>query len=243
MKPEQGQCLKQELIRLLLDGGAMVAGVADLTTAGDTIATCADRRLLSFPRAVSFAVAFPRSVIDELAHGPSHTYLHYYRAVNTLIDELSLRLTTVLEVRGLGPSRCLPHSVRASIVLTASFPTGWRLTWPALAGWARAVAWLMKRSGLACVLAQSLLMPCCRLKVRRLSSAVTAPPAGTHVPAGAIKGRLFSPDVPLLERLNPSLCDTYQDKVRDRFGKRVCGLCLAACPFGRTVSQPDDSKE
>jgi epoxyqueuosine reductase len=243
MKHEQTECLKRELIRLLLDGGAMLAGVADLTTAYDAIATCADRRLLPFPRAVSFAVAFPRSVIDELTHGPSHTYLHYYRAVNTLIDELSLRLTTAIEVRGFRAFP-VPSSQRTGKHrLDSIFPHR-------VAAYLAGLGWIGKsgclvnekvgpRLRLGTVLTDAMLPP--ESPAAILCGDCTA--CRDACPAGAIKGRLFSPDVPLLERLDPSLCDTYQDKVRDRFGKRVCGLCLAACPFGRIDSQPGDSQE
>ncbi len=229
---------------MLLDGGALVTGTADLVLAKKAMELYSDQRLTVFPRAVSFAVPFPRSVIDELPHGPSHTYLYYYRAVNTLIDELSLRVTAFLEYRGY-QAFPVPSSQRTGKHrLDSIFPHR-------LAAYLAGLGWLGKsgclvnekvgpRLRLGTVLTDAMLPPDSPAAVR--CGDCTA--CTDACPAGAIKGKLFSVDTPFSERLDPDLCDKYQNKVRDSFGKRVCGLCLAACPFGSPAcSQAGDRQK
>ena len=222
--------LREEISALLKKGGAMQSGVADLKQVRNIIAS---ESLREFDRAISFAVSFPRAVIDELSAGPSHTYLYYYRVVNTLIDELSLKLSAFLETNGF-TAYPIPSSQRAGKDrLESIFPH--RLA-ASLAG----LGWIGKSGCLINKNAGPRL---------RLGTVLTNAnlPADKPVeilcgdckacveacPSGAIIGKSFSPDAPYSERLNPSLCDKYQNQVRDRFGKRVCGLCIAACPYGK----------
>lgn len=233
MDTEQLLSLKEEIVKMLTDGGAFQVGVADLETAQSAMEVHADPRLLRFRRAVSFAVAFPYSVIAELTEGPSLTYLHYYRAVNTLIDDLSLRLTGLLEMKGF-EAFPVPSSQRTGKhKLTSIFPHR-------IAAYLAGIGWIGKsgclvnektgpRLRLGTVLTNAMLPADKPVEVR--CGDCTA--CTESCPAGAIKGRLFSPEVPFSERLQPELCDQYQNKVRDNFGKRVCGVCLAVCPYGK----------
>lgn len=236
------QELKINLLSMVKNSGAADAGVADLTQAEAAMATHADPRLKRFSRAVSFVVPFPRSVIEELRDGPSHTYLHYYRAVNTLIDDLSIRLSVVLEGRGY-EAFPVPSSQRTGKHrLDSIFPHR-------VAAWLAGMGWIGKsgclvhetfgpRVRLGTVLTNAPLPPDTPMDVRCGECRLCM----EACPANAIKGVLFAPDVPLAERLEPQLCDSYQNEVRDRFGKRVCGLCLAACPYGKPHLQTGNSQ-
>ena len=197
----------------------------------------ADLRLKRFVRAVSFLVPFPRSVVAELLEGPSLTYLYYYRVLNTRIDDLALQITTLLESKGFSAFP-IPSSQRTGKhKLESIFPH--RLA-ARLAG----LGWIGK-SG---CLVNKTYGP--RLRLGTVLCDAPLPPDREHeilcdectactlaCPSGAIKGRLFLPEMPLYERLVPELCDSYLDRVRDRFGKRICGLCLAACPVGKPGSE------
>lgn len=225
--------LKYKIVMVLKSGGATEAGVADLSHAPQAMALHVDPRLHHFSRAVSFFIPFPRSVIEELLDGPTHTYLHYYRAVNTLIDDLTLRLVSLLEVNGF-EAFPIPASQRVGKHGTSSiFPHR-------LAGYLAGLGWIGK-SG--CLINEAF-GP--RLRLGTVLTDAPLPPdkpvedrcgqcrACTEAcPAGAIKGTAFAPHIPLHERLDSESCDRYQNQVRDRFGKRVCGLCLASCPYGQ----------
>ncbi len=233
---EEGK-LKNQILTALKTGGAAAAGIANLSDAANALKLHADPRLHRFSRAVSFFVPFPRSVIDELLDGPSHTYLHYYRAVNTLVDDLSLKLSSILEVNGF-EAFPVPSSQRTGKQrLDSIFPHR-------IAGYLAGLGWIGK-SG---CLVNEIFGP--RLRLGTVLTNAHLPPdspvadccgsctACTEAcPANAIKGIPFSPNTHVSERLQAELCDSYQNDVRDRFGKRVCGLCLAACPFGRLNSK------
>lgn len=234
--------LKKELIQILLSSGAAEAGVADLDLAKPAMDLHADPRLKRFARAVSFVIPFPRSVIEELVDGPSLTYLHYYRAVNTLIDDLGIRLTAMLESRGYDAFP-VPSSQRTGKhKLESIFPHR-------IAGYLAGLGWIGK-SG---CLVNKTFGPRVRLGTI-LTNAPLPPDEPVEIlcgecslcteacPAGAIKGKLFAAATPLSERLEPERCDSYQNEVRSRFGKRVCGLCLAACPYGKPHLQPKDGE-
>ncbi|MDW7651497.1 MAG: epoxyqueuosine reductase [Bacillota bacterium] len=235
--------LKQEMLDVLKNNGAADAGVADLALAAAAMDVHVDPRLRRFSRAISFIIPFPRSVIEELLEGPSLTYLHYYRAVNTLIDDLSIRLTAILEARGY-EAFPVPSSQRTGKHrLDSIFPHR-------VAGYLAGMGWVGK-SG---CLVNETFGP--RVRLGTVLTNAPLPPDGPPeircgecmlcteaCPAGAIKGKLFDPDIPLPERLEPQLCDSYQNEVRDRFGKRVCGLCLAACPFGKPHLESGDGDQ
>lgn len=236
------QQLKKQIVTVATNGGAAEAGVADLAQAAHAMQKHADPRLKRFDRAISFIIPFPRSVIEELLEGPSHTYLHYYRAVNTLIDDLAIRLSAILEAQGFDAFP-VPSSQRTGKnKLDSIFPHR-------VAGYLAGLGWIGK-SG---CLVNKTFGP--RVRLGTVLTNAPLPPdkpgkvlcgncnlCSEACPAGAIKGMLFSPDVPLEERLEPQRCDSYQNKVRDRFGKRVCGLCLAACPYGKPHSHTGDSQ-
>ena len=52
-------------------------------------------------------------------------------------------------------------------------------------------------------------------------------------PAGAILGKAFDCNDALSQRFDFKKCDAYLSETRQTFGKRICGRCIAVCPYGR----------
>ena len=52
-------------------------------------------------------------------------------------------------------------------------------------------------------------------------------------PSGAVVGNPFRAEDELEKRFIGTLCDEHLSRVRNTFGKRICGKCLASCPFGK----------
>jgi len=242
------QKLKEELKEVARAWGADLFGVADLAPARKFMEEQCSPLLAQFDRALAAAVYFPREVINELCYGPAHTYLHYYRVVNARLDDIALRLTGFLRERG-WRAFPVPSSQRVSRDrLAGIFPHR-------LAAHLGGLGWI----GKSC----SLITPQFGPAVRLVTVLTDAPlPADRPLasrcgdctrcvevcPAGAIKGVPFAFGQELSERLQPELCDQHLNQVRGRFGKRVCGLCLAVCPWGqqrprREVALAEEAEE
>ncbi len=228
--------LLAELRNLAAAGGADMFGIADLTAASTVIEVGYGLGFRKFNRAVALAVCFPREVIQELLEGPTHTYLHYYRVINARLDDLALRISNYLQVQGY-KTFPIPSSQRVSRDrLAGIFPHRLAAQLAGL-GWIGKSGCLITREfgpriRLVTVLTDAPLCPnqpvdsaaknCgeCQLCIK-------------SCPAQAIKGADGESPAGSAGLFDPQLCDEYQNRVRSQFGKRVCGVCLAVCPFGK----------
>ncbi len=185
----------------------------------------------SLPYAVSIIAPFPATVINQLREGPSLTYLYHYRVVNTQLDRLMLEISSYLEQEG-GQTFPIPASQRIGNKFQSIFPHR-------TAARAAGLGWIGRSS--------HLVTPRLGPRVRLGTVLTDLPlPAGEPVtndcgdcracveacPPGAIKGPEFNPEDPQEKRFDPQACHNYKNLVRDHFGKRVCGICLAVCPHG-----------
>ncbi|MCK4548264.1 MAG: epoxyqueuosine reductase [Candidatus Eisenbacteria sp.] len=207
-------------------------GVADLTAARDYLAGVSEGYVVDLPRAISIAVPFPREIVDLLAEGPSRTYLYFYRQVNNRLNHIALEIDSILSGEGYR-SFPVPASRREGRERIGSiFPH--RLA-ANLAG----IGWIGK-SGL-------LIHPDVGPRLRLVTILTDAPLETSSpvedrcgsctvcieaCPGGAIGERVDCEDWQG-NRLDAAMCDRYLTEVRDRHGVRVCGLCLAACPWGK----------
>ena len=98
MEPEE---LKKHLAELTERWGGDLFGVADLEEVTDAIAKEYGEQFNALTRAISAAVFFPKLVVNELAQGPTHTYLRYYDTINARLDDIALRLNNFLQKQGL----------------------------------------------------------------------------------------------------------------------------------------------
>ena len=74
--------------------------VADLNLAATGIKVEYGDDWDGYTRAVSLASYFPRQIINQVAKGPTLTYLKYYDIVNARLDNMALRLANYLETQG-----------------------------------------------------------------------------------------------------------------------------------------------
>lgn len=56
--------------------------------------------LKKVPYAITIGIRLSKTIIDEITDKPTFTYFHHYRAVNTLIDQITLRCMLKLEEEG-----------------------------------------------------------------------------------------------------------------------------------------------
>lgn len=224
---------KENLEKLVKSWGADLFGVADLKPAKEYIAENFGESLLHFSKAVVLAVYFPAEVVNELAEGPTHTYLYFYKVVNARLDDLALRVTNYLMQQGY---RAFP--IPASQRVTEDKLAG--IFSHRLAASLAGLGWIGKN----CALVNPEVGP----RLRLVTILTDAPlPADQPIanrcgrcsacidacPAQALAGGEVILEDPLEKRFKASACDIYLGKVRAAFGKRICGKCLAVCPRGQ----------
>lgn len=224
--------LKKEVFDVAIARGADFTGVADLKEAKQFIEDTYGEGMALYPRAVVCAVVFPKEVVNELKEGPTHTYLNYYKALNSRLDDIALSVSNLLQRKGYRTFP-IPASQRmAESKLLSIFSHR-------LAGYLAGMGWIGKscnfihpevgpRIRLVTVLTDCLLPA----EEERSGNCGACTLCTEACPAKAIKGVNFSPDQLLEERFDAKACDQYLSKVRMTFGKRVCGRCLAVCPHG-----------
>ncbi len=221
-----------ESIELLTRGTGCFAKTACLSP--EELADAKSRGGIDFsglPYVVSIIAPFPAVLINQLREGPSLTYLYQYRVVNTQLDRLMLEISTFLEQAG-GQAFPIPASQRIGNKFQSIFPH-------------RTAA---RAAGLGWIGRSSHLITKARGPRVRLGTVLTdlPLPQGEPLkngcgdcracveacPPGAIKGPEFNPEDSQEKRFDPQACHDYKNLVRDHFGKRVCGICLAVCPHG-----------
>jgi epoxyqueuosine reductase len=226
--------LKEELQQLVFQLGGDLFGVAGFDDIADKIAEEYGDVYKDFDRAISVAVFFPKSVLNELADGPTHTYLYYYDVINAKLNDIALRVSNLLQKRGY-KTFPIPASQRVNeSKLSGIFSHR-------LAAHRAGLGWIGKNC--------SLINPEVGPRLRLVTILTNAPlPADRPFEEGrcgkctlcqeacppkAIKGNPYRLGDTLDVRLNAQSCHDYLAKVRQSFGKRICGRCLAVCPWGK----------
>ena len=82
--------IKEKITSLLKDGGAGEVGFCKLKKANS----------FGLSYAVSFDIPLSEAIVMQIDDEPTHTYFHHYRTVNTLIDNLALRVGRLLSEYG-----------------------------------------------------------------------------------------------------------------------------------------------
>lgn len=226
--------LKKELRDLICRLGGDFWGVADLGHIEELITEEYGDVYQDYRRGIAVAVIFPKSVVNQLADGPTHTYLCYYDTINARLNDIALGISNFLQRKGY-KTFPIPASQRINDSKLAGIFSH-RLV-AHLAG----LGWIGKNS--------SLINPQVGPRLRLVSILTDAPlisdePWGQEkcgsctlcqeaCPPQVIKGLPFVLGEALEKRLDAQGCHDYLAKVRQSFGKRICGRCIAACPWGK----------
>jgi len=226
--------LKEELRQMVFQLGGDLFGVAGFDDVADRISEEYGDTFKELDRAISAAVFFPKSVLNELADGPTHTYLYYYDVINVRLNDIALRVSNYLQRKGY-KTFPIPASQRVNESKLAGIFSH------RLAAHRAGLGWIGKNC--------SLINPEVGPRLRLVTVLTDAPlPADKPFEEGrcgnctacqeacppqAIKGNHYRLGDPLELRLDAQSCHDYLSKVRQSFGKRICGRCLAVCPWGK----------
>lgn len=220
--------LNRHLENIVLQGGADLFGVADISPAHNIVIARKDD-LASFPRAVSIGIRLSDVIVDQ--HSPDEKreeslyWHHVYEVVTPSLDFLAGRVCRELQVKGY---RAFP--VPASLPYNRETLTG--VFSHKLAARLAGLGWI----GKSCLLLTPEFGP--RVRFATVLTAADLAPGGPDdsncgecricvvcCPVQAIKGKEFRTDDPLEVRFNARACAEYRHT-------HPCGLCVARCPVG-----------
>lgn len=248
---------KEEILDFTLGHGASVCGIADLTDAADFVRENYGEKFIKYPRAVSFALFFPKEVVNEQLEGPTKNYETIYLMLNREIERISTAVAMKLQRAGYRSYpldatdyRPAPHPAKLHSAVAAADEAGERLPKIGfeiidvfshrLAAAHAGLGWI----GKSCSIINPEVGPRLRLGTV-LTDAPFEPDAPIEnrcgscrscidaCPTRALHGRAFDPNAPLSARFDVQKCYEFFDKVETVYGVGICGLCLAACPWGK----------
>lgn len=248
--------VKEEIIAFVKAEGADLCAVAGLSGESSYIKKVYGEYFSSFPTAVSFAIFFPKEVVQEQLEAPTRNYITVYSTINREIDRISVMAANRLQRAGFRsypfPASDYRPAARTKglhrIVAEAGDPAELPKTELGVIGvFSHRIA--AAKAGLgwvgkSCSVINPQVGPRMRLGTI-LTDAPFAPDAEIPnrcgsctkcrdaCPVGALRGRAFSSSEELSERFDADSCFHYWDDMEKVFGLGTCGLCLAACPWGR----------
>lgn len=225
--------LSEKVRQLTLDLGADLVGFAELSPLSGWMEEMYGDVWQPYRSAVSLSVGLPRDVVLQLLKAPSHTYLRYYATANARIDDICMRLAIQLEKMGYSAFPIPASQQFGEMALEAIFSH-------------RAVA---HQAGLGWIGKSCSLIRPDRGPFHRLGTVLTdaefvygalvASQCGScHAcidicPVGALKNVALEESTKLEDRFDAVLCQKNFDKAKEIHGEEICGLCIAACPYGR----------
>lgn len=228
------EILRDVLKNISEKNGATLFGVANLLPYRQYIEEVYGKQLLHLDKAISIGIQYPKEVVNQLLDGPTHTYLYYYKILNAKLDDIALQVAIELEKNGY-KSFPVPASQRVTDDRLAGIFSH------RMAAHLSGLGWIGKNS--------SLITKEYGPRLRLVTILTDAPIACDEpfegdlcgdcnkcvvaCPSGAVVGNPFREDDPLEKRFVGELCDVHLSRVRNTFGKRICGKCLASCPFGK----------
>ena len=248
---------KEEILDFTRAHGADVCGIADLTDARDYVGAEYGDFFAGFPRAVSFALFFPKEVVNEQLDGPTRNYKTVYSMLNAEIDRICSAVAIKLQRAGFRsypiaasdyrPSKHAEklHWVVAQAEDVKALPkVGHDIIGVyshRLAAVRAGLGWI----GKSCSIINPEVGPRMRLGTI-LTDAPFEPDAPIEsrcgecrlcmdaCPVRALHGRAFNAAEPLEMRFDAKKCYDFWDDMDYVYGLGgTCGLCLAACPWGK----------
>lgn len=228
---------QKKLTKLLKKAGADLVGVGD-------VSGLLPASLKDLTQAVSVVIHLSGRIVDEITEdkGPTQTYFHHYRTVNTMLDQLAAR--GMLQIQRWGYSAM---AIPASQSLNEK-DQQYRGRFPHRMAATRAgLGWIGKNS--------CLVTPAYGARVRLVTILTDMPLyvndpvtesscndcriCADACPVGALAGNINW--VPGLERealVEPALCSHHMKKQYQHIGRgAVCGICFRVCPWGNNKKE------
>ena len=231
--------LSEEIESIRAAGRFDFYGIADLGKYSEPLAAYGYPLAGDFSRAISIGVVLSHPIVDKISVDPPFPaiglYRHFcYDVVNQKIDSMLLRIAGVVSAQGYDALPIPASGVTDPSRLFGSFSHK-------AAAHLSGLGWLGKN----CLLINESAGPRARWGTVLTNAPLspTGKPAGnkcgtcdvcvTSCPAGAFTGVEFNMEEKREVRYDAFKCDRYLSEREISTGYRVCGVCLAVCPFGK----------
>lgn len=228
---------QKALTALLEEAGADLVGVAD-------VKGLLPASLKDLTQAISIATHLSDRIIEEISEreGPTQTYFHHYRTINTLLDQIALKGMLQIQRWGYG-AMAIPASQSLNEKdqqFRGRFPHRMAATRGGL-------GWIGKNS---CLVTQEY-GPRVRLVTILTDMPLTVDEPVTEskcsdcricaeaCPAGALSGNInWKPGLEREAMVEPALCSHHMKKEYQHIGRgAVCGICFRVCPLGNNKTE------
>lgn len=225
---------QEQLTKMILDLGVAKVGYSNLEN-------LLPEEFKHLKSGITVAVRLSDQIISDIniKTGPTHTYFHHYRTVNTFIDQVTLKITMQLQQWGY-----LAMAIPASQTINND---GWNYKglFQHRTGATRSgIGWIGKN----CCLITEEFGPRVRLGtvLTNMEFEYGAPMETSKCndckacvkacPAMALKGTTWTPGVPRESILDPRACSSHMNNHYQNTGRgAVCGICIKVCPKGDKI--------
>ncbi|QSZ27832.1 epoxyqueuosine reductase [Aceticella autotrophica] len=192
--------------------------------------------LKDLPYGMTIVIKLSDRIIDEIKDKPTYTYFHHYRSVNTLIDQITLRMVLMIEEFGYN-ALAVPAS--QSIAELGEYRGLFQHKTAAT------------RAGIGWIGKNDLLITEKYGPRVRLGTVLTDMPFKTGIPiveskcgdcslcvkscpAMALNGYKWEEGIERSKILDARACSEYMKKNYQHIGRgSVCGICMRVCPYGK----------
>jgi len=232
--------LENKLLDSAMAWGADYFGIADLSSARETVLDQGGIEVAGYPRAISIGIALLHPIVNQLPQRAERAMAinyrsHCYDVINARLDQITSRLGSVLQREGYRafpvPASKRVDDDRICAIFSHKLSAH-------LAG----LGWIGKN----CLLITPDMGP----RVR-WATVLTDAPLGTAgrsmdercgdcrecvniCPVMAFTGQPFQTGDPRGVRFDAGRCDRYFSRLKEQDQETaVCGLCLYSCPYGR----------
>lgn len=212
----------------------MILGLGASFIGTSNVVDCLPDTLKKYQYAITFGIRLSDAIIDEIEDKPTFTYFNHYRSVNTLIDQISLRIVLALNQNGynaysIAASQSIPTS---KVPYSGLFP---HKTGAVLAG----LGWIGKnglfihkdfgpRVRLGTVLTDFELQSDNEIMKSQCGNCNLCVKS---CPSFALKGNEWTYGAERSHIVDAKACSEYMNEKFKYIGRgSVCGICVKVCP-------------
>lgn len=228
--------LLEELKKMLISEGASDVGFSSINP-------YLPDELKMFKTCITVVIKLSDAIVNEIVDSPTFTYYHHYKAVNNLIDLLTLKGVLFLESKGyfalsIAASQSV-HGKDNGFSGVLSHKIGAVLSGMGFIG--KSNLFVHERFG-----------PRVRLGTilttyepeNEIKNNIIEPKCGdcnlcvVSCPAQAIYGRTWYLGIDRNDMIDPHACSSYMKEKFKFIGRgQVCGICMRVCPYGSEVKR------